>query len=467
MSNLSAFRLGDIRGLYPEEINEAFIRDFAHAFVGHFSAEGRIATGRDMRSSSEALQHVLNETLSLMGVDVVDMGLCATEVGYFASGLHGIGAAIIITASHNPPEYNGIKCVLGDGQAITQDNGLNSIRMLMDVHYRHLCNADSIGSVTKTPVADQYLSHLVQHFGPENLRAGRIALNGLNGTAATLAGEVADRLQLDHRWFRQEPGAIPAQGANPADPLLASEMKAFMATGDYSLGVAWDGDCDRCVFFDETGELVPAYYLVGLLADFFLELNPGAAIAYDTKLYWHTEAVIQRHGGRAIPSKTGHAFMKQSMHDSGAVYGGELSSHHYFGHFHGCDSGMCAWLTVLQLLQYRGETLQVLVDRVRSQIACTPEISLSLSDIPAALDHLRQALGSAALETGGYEGIGMTMPGDWRFSVIPSKTEPVVRLNFESRGDPATMLENGREVFALLEPWRVDNSDWQRYFRTQ
>ena len=453
----SAFRLGDIRGIYPDEINEPFVESFAHAFVGRFGLKGKVATGRDMRASSAGLQLALNETLASIGVDVVDIGLCPTELGYYASGEAGIDAAIVVTASHNPGIYNGLKCVLKNGQAITNEGGLGDIEKLMSGNYRHTA---SKGSVVVEDFHTRYLNFLSQNFSPALLRHGQVALNGLNGTAATMADEVAKAFNLPVTWFRKQPGPIPDQGADPVNPVLLREMNGFMQSDQFSMGVAWDGDCDRCVFFDDQGDLIPTYYLIGLLIEKFLVESPGSAIVFDTKLCWNTLDLIEQHGGRAVRAQTGHAFMKQKMQQSGAVYGGELSSHHYFGQFNGCDSGMFAWLTVMGMVAERQVPLHELIEMRRREIFCTPENSLALTDTDAAFEKLLNNFGKTALSVDHFDGLSFSMPGDWRFSVRRSKTEPVVRLNFEARKSPDTMMERGAGVFDVLEPFRAAGDDW-------
>ena len=459
-----AFRLGDVRGTYPDEINEQFVEDFAHAFVGHFGLTGKVATGRDMRSSSELLQNVLNQTLVSIGIDVVDIGLCPTELGYFASGMPEIDAAIVVTASHNPANYNGLKCVLKNGQAISHDNGLSDLKQLMSGHYRHRA---AKGSLSRVDYHARYLEFLQRHFPPENLRGGKVALNGLNGTAATMAELVATDFELPVTWFRKSPGPFPEQGADPANPRLVKEMRGFMSDGDFSLGVAWDGDCDRCVCFDGSGELIPTYYLMGIFVDHFLTRKPGGAIVFDTKLCWNTLDMINVHRGKAVPAETGHAFMKQKMHQHAAVYGGELSSHHYFGDFMGCDSGMFAWLTVLKLLDEKRESIQELIQERRAEIYCTPEITLSLSDADAAFALILKAYGGKASDVDYFDGLSFVMPGDWRFSLRRSKTEPVVRINFEARKTGETLIEEGIKVLDLLERFRVNDVSWLTNFRIQ
>ena len=460
---LTAFRQGDVRGVYPSEISEQFVERFAHAFVGHFKLAGKIVTGRDMRSSSLSLQNRLNETFSAIGIQVVDIGLCPTELGDFASSEPAIDAAIIVTASHNPSNYNGLKSVLSGGQAVVYDTGLLDLQLLMASDYRHPI---ARGSISEIDYRGRYLEFIRSHFLPDELYLGNLALNGLNGTASTVADLISSDFELPVTWFRKVPGPIPKEGADPGNSILAEEMRGFMEESGFSVGFAWDGDCDRFVCFDGAGDLIPPYYIVGLFTEHFLKQSPGAAIVFDTKLCWNTLELIERGKGRAIPSKTGHAFVKQKMHQYSAVYGGEISSHHYFGDFFGCDSGMFAWLTMLKILEKKGEPVESLIEERRSKICCTPEITVSIFDAEFAFTSMLEAFSPQALKIDYFDGLSFEMPGDWRFSVQKSKTEPVIRINFEARRTAEILLEEGLKVFEVLEVFRADESDWLANFRT-
>ncbi len=465
MSNkLSAFRLGDIRGICPDEIDEVFVLNFAHAFVHYFGITGTVVTGRDMRESSGPLQGALNEGLQESGINVVDIGLCATELGYFASTQPGVRAAIVVTASHNPAGYNGLKCVLAGGEGVTFQTGLSNVMTLMIAGHR---NRVSRGRYEKADFRPSYVEFLERKFSPTGLKTEKIALNGLNGTAATLASTLASAFELPVTWFRKEPGPIPSEGADPVQPRLVGQMKQFMEDQGFAIGIAWDGDCDRCVFFDGQGDLVPTYYIVGLLAEQFLRRHSGAAIVFDTKLRWNTLDVLYQYGGKAIPSETGHAFMKQKMHQHGAVYGGELSSHHYFGEFFGCDSGMFAWLKVVELVNQSGSNISELIQDRRKKFCCTPEINLGLSDFDRVLRDIQGEYRACALNEDRFDGLAFELPGDWRFSLCQSKTESMVRLNLESRGKPDRLLEEGARLLRLLEKYKQDDFDWSASLRIQ
>ena len=456
-SELAAFRLGDVRGVYPTEIDELFARGFAHAFVERFALSGAVAVGRDMRESSSTLQAALIEGFRESGIDVVDLGFCTTELGYFASTRGRFAAAVVVTASHNSAPYNGFKCVLTDGRAVTFETGLNDVRRLMLKGFRR---DRACGSLVSEDLHPEYVAFLENHFDLGLLRARSIALNGLNGTAATLADTLAKRFALPVTWFRQEPGPIPTEGADPANPRLVAQMESFMTGGSYDLGVAWDGDCDRCVFYSGDGKLIPTYYIVGLLAETFLEENPGAAIVFDTKLEWNTLEIIERLGGVAVRSETGHAFMQRHMRNNAAVYGGELSSHHYFGDFFGCDSGMFAWLKLIEVLSRSGQTIGELVADRRARFCCTPEISIALSDVDAAFAAIDAHYAPRAKRAVFFDGPSYEFER-WRFSLRRSKTEPLVRVNLESRAQPDELLDEARALFGQLVPWLEADSMWE------
>jgi phosphomannomutase len=453
---LAAFRLGDVRGSYPGDIDEAFAVSFAHAFVHHFNIKGTMATGRDMRDSSISLQNAINEGLKQSGIVVRDLGLCTTELGYYASSRPEVSAVIIVTASHNPAQYNGFKCVLTRGEAVTYESGLRDVMELMLSGHR---NSAIPGVVEPLDLHPDYVRFLESRFDIDSLQSGHIALNGLNGTAATLAESLAKAFSLPVTWYRRTPGPIPKEGADPANPRLAAQMKSFMSSGGYSAGVAWDGDCDRCVFFEADGTLIPTYYVVGLLAECFLKEKPGAAIVFDTKLCWNTLDVIEQYHGIPVKSETGHAFMKRHMRESGAAYGGELSSHHYFGEFFGCDSGMFAWLKMIEIVNRSGLGIGELVAQRREQVCCTPEINLTLEDASQAFSQVLKRYEKKARHIDYLDGLSFDMADDWRFTLRLSKTEPLVRLNFESRGNGEMLLSGAADVLDVLAPYQSSSTD--------
>jgi len=454
---LDAFRQGDVRGIYPQDIDVDFAIQFAHAFAHHFAIKGHVAIGRDMRASSVALQDGLNQGFNASGVNVVNLGLCTTELGYFASAMPDIEAAIIVTASHNPARYNGFKCVLHGGVGIHFENGLKQVMELMLAGYSNRLSQK--GRVSSRDYHANYIEFLSGRFSIDGANAGLIALNGLNGTASTLAADIAYEFELPVTWFRKEPGPFPEGGADPVNPELRLQMYGFMQSDQFNLGVAWDGDCDRCVFFDGEGRYVPSYYMVGFLADHILQQSGPGAIVYDTKVCWNLLEVIRRHGATGIPSKTGHSFMKQNMKQHNALYGGELSSHHYFGDFFHCDSGMYAWLKAVEFITQLEMPLEELVAERRHLFKCTPEISVALDDTAIASTALLKKYGRDAKTVDSNDGLAFDM-GSWRFSIRDSKTEPLVRVNFETTDPGAKLIEYGGGVLQVLESFRADEADW-------
>lgn len=454
---LSAFRLGDIRGEYPQDLDVDFAIQFAHAFAHYYGLKGNVAIGRDMRTSSVVLQDGLNQGFTRSGLNVVNLGLCATELGYFASSMPDIEAAIIVTASHNPARYNGFKCVLHGGAGVHFENGLREVMKLMLAG--HTNQVAKKGTVTHRNYNASYIEFLKHRFDINLSNVGVIALNGLNGTASTLAADIAYEFELPVTWFRKEPGPIPEEGADPVNPELRIQMFDYMQSDHFNLGVAWDGDCDRCVFFDGEGRYVPSYYMVGFLAGHILQQTGPANVVYDTKVCWNLMDVLRRNGGTGLPSKTGHSFMKENMKRHNAVYGGELSSHHYFGDFFQCDSGMYAWLKAVEFISHSEMPLEELVAERRLLFKCTPEVSIGLTDSEAAMAYLRKTYAGDARSIDETDGLAFDM-GSWRFSIRDSKTEPRVRVNFETTDSGAKLIEYGGRVLQALEPFRGDEADW-------
>jgi len=467
----SVFRLGDIRGRYPTEINENFVRSFGPEFVLQFKMSGRIATGRDTRDSSLALQETLNTSLRQSGIDVMNLGICATELGSFASFQADIEAVIIVTASHNTPDYNGLKCILRNGEAITYETGLKHIESRMNAlkEVSDLSDLDRPlkGSLSNLNLVPDYVHFLTNSLNHEKWHLGKLALNGLHGTASTLATPISKRCELNSFWYKQEPGTLDSLGVDPSHPKHTADMKQFMASRDFELGVAWDGDSDRCAIFDEAGCLIPSYYMVGIFTEYFLQQNPGAAIVFDTKLCWNTLDIIQQYNGKAVPSQTGHAFVIHQMKKHNAVYGGELSGHHYFGEFNGCDSGMLAWLMTLVIIQSTPCPLEELVDTMRKSVKCTQEINLSLQDSNQAINQIMSTYGPRAKKIDELDGISLEMPGDWRFSLRNSKTETKLRLNLETRSSGDALIDEGEKIIKVLRPFMLDDQGWENEFILQ
>jgi len=445
---LECFKAYDVRGRVPDQLNE----DIAYR-IGRAYAEvvkpASVVVGHDIRLTSEALKMAVANGLRDAGVDVFDIGLCGTEEIYFATSHAGLGGGIAITASHNPKDFNGMKFVREQSIPISGDSGLFDIR--------HLAERNQFTPVTRRggyqplDTAEAYVEHLLSYVDVKALKPLKIVVNAGNGGA----GQVIDRLEkhLPFQFIKvhHEPnGEFPNGVPNPLlEENRAATIDAVRAH-KADLGIAWDGDFDRCFFFDENGEFIEGYYLVGLLAEAFLRKHPGERIVHDPRLTWNTIEVASSHNGVAVQSKTGHAFIKERMRKENAIYGGEMSAHHYFRDFAYCDSGMIPWLLVTQLISDNGKPLSQLVSERMQAFPCSGEINRTVKDVKAVLAAIESRYAGAAQDIDRTDGLSMVM-GEWRFNVRGSNTEPVLRLNVESRGDTALMQAKTRELVAAID----------------
>jgi phosphomannomutase len=446
--SLSCFKAYDIRGQVPGEVNAALAHALGGAYA-RFVGPRRVVVGHDTRLSSPELAQALCAGLLEAGVDVVDIGLCGTEEVYFATFHLGLDGGIMVTASHNPKDYNGFKLVREQARPISADNGLKEIERLVLPGERR--PATRPGTHGRREIRGDYIAHLLGAIEPAALGRRRVVVNAGNGGA----GEIVDLLEphlpctfvkLLHRPDGRFPHGVP-------NPLL-EENRALTAEAvvreGAELGIAWDGDFDRCFLFDERGQFIEGYYIVGLLASAVLQRHAGARIVHDPRLTWNTLEIVREGGGVPVQCKSGHAFMKEVMRREDAVYGGEMSAHHYFRSFAYCDSGMLPWLLVLELMARRGASLGELVGPRMDRYPASGEINRRVRDPLAALAHVRHHYRGQALAVDEMDGIGMEFER-WRFNLRLSNTEPLVRLNVETRGDRALMEQKTGEVLGLLE----------------
>ncbi len=444
----ACFKAYDIRGRVPGELNEDLARRIGLALVRHTGA-ARVAVGRDCRLSSPPLARALAAGIAAAGADVVDIGMGGTEEVYFAVFSRELDAGVMVTASHNPRDYNGMKLVREGARPISGDTGLHEIGRLAAAG--DLPAAARGGALRKADVRAEYVRFLLGLVEPRELRPLRIVANAGNGCAGPVLEALAAGLpcELIHLHFEPD-GAFPNGVPNPLLPENRQETAEAVRSHGADLGLAWDGDFDRCFFFDERGEFVEGYYLVGLLAEAVLRREPGARIVHDPRLTWNTIDVVTRHGGTPIQNKTGHAFMKERMRREDAAYGGEMSAHHYFREFAYCDSGMIPWLLVLQEMSRSGEPLSRLVGAMQRAYPASGEINRELADPDAAIARAEERYGPAARRVDHTDGVSVELD-DWRFNLRKSNTEPVVRLNVESRGDPDLMRRRTDELLSLLD----------------
>lgn len=448
MLTINCFKAYDIRGRVPSELNDEVAYRIGRAFV-QLLTPGTVVVGQDVRPTSPALAQALMRGLTAGGAAVLDIGPCGTEEVYFATSFARAGGGIMVTASHNPADWNGMKLVREESRPISGDSGLNEIRALAESGT--FSAPGKAGYVTPYEHRPAYLRHLLKYVDFDLLRPLRIVVNAGNGCAGPIIDLLEQQLPFEIIKINNAPdGTFPSGIPNPLLPENRSATRNAVLEYKAALGIAWDGDFDRCFLFDEHGEFVEGYYIVGLLAAAFLRKHPGAAIIHDPRLTWNTVDIVAQGGGRAVMSKTGHAFIKERMRAEDAVYGGEMSAHHYFRDFAYCDSGMIPWLLVLELMCRERKLLSELVGERMRRFPASGEINRVIADPLAALAAVeaRYAPGASVIDR--TDGLSLEF-ADWRFNLRLSNTEPVVRLNVESRGNAALMQEKTAELLGLLD----------------
>jgi phosphomannomutase/phosphomannomutase/phosphoglucomutase len=446
MTKLSCFKAYDIRGRVPEELNEDIAWQIGRAYAEWLKPQ-RVVVGRDVRFSSEALTQALSKGLMAGGADVHDIGLCGTEEVYFATFHFQMDGGIMVTASHNPADYNGMKLVREDAKPISGDSGLDDIG--------NMAKNGTFGAVTKPSRhymlehRAAYIEHLLAYIDPPMLKPLRIVVNSGNGCAGPVLDLLAGKLPFDFIRLQHQPdGSFPNGIPNPLLPENRSVTSEAVQKYGADFGIAWDGDFDRCFLFDEQGKFIEGYYVVGLLAEMFLAKNPGAAIVHDPRLTWNTIDIVQRCGGVPIQCKTGHAFIKERMRREDAVYGGEMSAHHYFRDFAYCDSGMIPWLVVAEMISKTGKSLSSLVGERVKLFPVSGEINRRLPDPQAAIERVERAFPGGRIIR--IDGLGMEF-SDWRFNLRCSNTEPVVRLNVEAKAQEQLMQNRTEQILQILD----------------
>ncbi len=447
MKELACFKAYDVRGKIPDQLNEDVAYRIGRAFATRFEPK-HVVVGFDIRLTSQALCAALSRGLTEGGADVTNIGQCGTEEIYFATSHLGCDGGIMVTASHNPADYNGMKFVAAGSEPISGDSGLLDIKRLAEENV--FSDASAQGAISFADLRVPYVSKLLSYINPAALPALKIVCNAGNGGAGATIDLLEPLLPFEFvRIHHQPDGNFPNGVPNPMLEENRAPTTAAILEHQADLGIAWDGDFDRCFFFDENGRFIEGYYLVGLLAQRFVEQEPGAKIVHDPRLTWNTQEIVTKAGGSAIQSKTGHAFMKETMREVGAVYGGEMSAHHYFRDFYYSDSGMVPWLLVTALMASTGKKLSQLVDERMKAFPASGEINRTIADPAALLDSAREKYAESALEVDETDGLSVSF-ADWRFNLRLSNTEPVVRLNVESRGDKALMREKTEELLSLM-----------------
>jgi phosphomannomutase len=451
--DIKCFKAYDLRGRIPDELNEDIAYRVGRAYATWLKPE-KVVVGHDIRLSSPDICEALVNGLLDAGVNVFHIGECGTEEIYFATEHYEMDGGIVVTASHNPKDYNGMKLVRESSKPISGDSGLDEIKALAEGDDFEA--AVERGTLTSLDHRAAYIAKLLTYVDIANLKPFKIVVNAGNGGA----GAVIDRIErflpfefikVHHEADGNFPNGVP-------NPLLVENRQSTIDAiieNSADMGIAWDGDFDRCFFFDATGRFIEGYYIVGLLAQAFLSRDSDNIIIHDPRLTWNTIDIVSEAGGRAVQSKTGHAFIKERMRLEDAVYGGEMSAHHYFKDFSYCDSGMVPWLLVAGLMSEKDVTLAELVDERMNLFPASGEINRQIEDPAAVLKTVEERYTPDALAIDFTDGLSMEMK-DWRFNIRMSNTEPVVRLNVESRGDQQLMADKTQELLQYMEETQGD-----------
>ena len=450
---LECFKAYDVRGKVPEQLNTGMAELIGLAYANLVHPK-RVVVGHDVRLTSEELTAALAKGLTAAGADVIEIGLVGTEEVYHATFALGVDGGIMVTASHNPREYNGMKFTRAQARPISSDTGLFDIEAKVRTALGGGAappKAAKQGGVEQKDMRPAFIEHLLTYIDPKSLRPLKVVVNPGNGGAGPVIDMLAPHLPLQFVKINDKPdGTFPLGVPNPLLPEnRAVTSKAVLEAGA-DLGIAWDGDFDRCFFFDEKGDFVDGYYLVGLLAQRALKRHPGGNIIHDPRLVWNTVELVEAAGGTPVLCKSGHAFIKEKMRQVDAAYGGEMSAHHYFREFSYADSGMIPWLQVVEAISEAGRPFsEMLAERI-ARFPVSGEINLTLRDPARALETIRARYTAGAKSVDETDGLSVEYD-DWRFNVRMSNTEPVVRLNVETRADSGLLKAKTDELITALE----------------
>jgi len=451
MSTLSnsPFKAYDIRGRVPDALNEQRARRIGQAYADVIRPDGPVAIGRDMRLSSPALAQALTEGLNRAGIDTIDIGLCGTELVYHAASRTGMGGGIMVTASHNPADYNGMKLVREQAIPISADTGLKDIEAVL-AEDRPVTPATHPGTHRHENLGEAYVKRMLAGINSRRIKPLKLVVNAGNGCAGPAFDAIAEHLPLDVvRLHHQPDGNFPNGVPNPLLPENRAETAQAVRDHQADFGIAWDGDFDRCFFFDADGRFIEGYYLVGLFAAQLLEKHPGQTIVLDPRLTWNTLDQVEKAGGRAVINKSGHAFIKERMRAENALYGGEMSAHHYFRDFSFCDSGMLPWLLLAESISETGRSLAELVDERIRAFPCSGELNFEVGDTDDVIGQVLETFARDDPVIDRTDGISLEFD-HWRFNLRASNTEPVIRLNVETRGDTELLDEKTGQLSDLI-----------------
>ena len=440
---ISSFKAYDIRGQLPHEINSEIAYRVGNATAEYLSAK-KMILGRDIRASSKELSESMASGLMDAGVDVIDIGECGTENVYYATGELKSCGGIMVTASHNPSDYNGFKIVSENAKPISSETGLLDIRKIAESDKRLI--SELRGNLEQRDLNQSYVKKVLSFIDPDSLSKLKVVMNPGNGGAGVYAEYISKNMPIEIIKLNFDPdSSFPNGIPNPMIEENRASTSQAVIDNKADLGIAWDGDFDRCFFFDEKGNFIEGYYLVGLLAKSFLIKNRNERVIYDPRLTWNTIDVVERYGGDAIQCQSGHSFIKKSMRDNDAVYGGEMSAHHYFRDFYYCDSGMIPWLLILEMISEEKMPLSQMIQKYRERYPVSGEINLKVNNTKTIIDSIKEYYLDDALGVDETDGVGMEFE-KWRFNLRASNTEPLIRLNVESYNNESLMNEKTREL---------------------
>ena len=446
--NPAIFKAYDVRGLYPAEVHEEGARAIGGAFVAYLQAK-RIAVGRDMRLSSPALAAAFIDGATAQGADVVDYGMVATDMLYFAVASDGHDGGVQITASHNPKQYNGLKMVRREAFPLSGDAGISDIRDMI-AQDRLPPAAGRRGTVTTKDALAAYVGHVMSFIDPSIVRPFNVVLDAGSGMAGLVAPKLFDRLPCrTTRLCFDIDGRFPNHEANPLIEENRRDIVEAVVAQKADIGIAWDGDADRCFFIDGTGEFVSGDFVTALLAEAFLLKYPGSSIIYDLRASYAVKDVVAKYGGTSFMNRVGHAFFKRRMRETNAIFGGEVTGHYYFRDNFYADNGFIPALLILELMSRKEQTLHELLQPLARKYFISGEINTKLASmdlVPAKLDQIAAKYGDGRQYT--LDGLSVEYP-DWHFNVRPSNTEPLLRLNLEAT-TPELMATKRDEVVALI-----------------
>ena len=446
MNRIASFKAYDIRGKVPSELNADLAYKVGRSLVTYLKAK-KAVIGMDVRKSSPELSAALAKGLNDAGCDVIDLGLCGTEMIYFGTPFFDADAGVMITASHNPPEYNGLKFVKKGSVPMGYDSGLNEIEnMIMNIGLGEV--SEKKGTITKVDLMKDFIESLSKFYDAKNIKPYKVVVNAGNGCVGPALDAIESNLPSKMIKIFNEPDSDFPNGV--PNPLLPEKRKPTIDAileNKAAFGVAWDGDYDRCFFFDEKGHFIEGYYIVGLLAKSILKKNPGEKIVHDPRLIWNTIDIVAKSGGEAVQSVSGHAFIKQKMREVNSIYGGEMSAHHYFRDNYYSDSGMIPFLLILELMSLENKPFSELVNEMISEYPCSGEINTSIENPAAKVEEIKARYKDG--KTDYTDGVSVEY-NNWRFNVRMSNTEPLIRLNVETKGDHKLMEEKTQELLNLI-----------------